>query len=43
VLLMLYEPRGLLGDGSYAWRALRAGWTRIRTGVTSVRSYAANP
>ncbi|MEA2926574.1 MAG: branched-chain amino acid transport system permease protein [Alphaproteobacteria bacterium] len=43
VLLMLYEPRGLLGDGSYAWRTLRAGWTRIRTSVTSVRSYAANP
>lgn len=43
VLLMLYEPRGLLGDGSYAWRALRAAWTRIRTSVTSVRSYAANP
>jgi branched-chain amino acid transport system permease protein len=43
VLLMLYEPRGLLGDGSYAWRALGAGWTRIRTSVTSVRSYAANP
>jgi branched-chain amino acid transport system permease protein len=43
VLLMLYEPRGLLGDGSYAWRTLRASWTRIRTSVTSVRSYAANP
>jgi branched-chain amino acid transport system permease protein len=43
VLLMLYEPRGLLGDGSYAWRALSAGWTRIRSILTSGRSYAANP
>ena len=43
VLLMLYEPRGLLGDSSYAWRALRAGWARIRASLTGVRSYAANP
>ena len=43
VLLMLYEPRGLLGDGSYAWRALRAGWTRVRAILTSRCSYAANP
>ena len=43
VLLMLYEPRGLLGDGSYAWRALRAGWTRLRAILGSGRSYAANP
>jgi branched-chain amino acid transport system permease protein len=43
VLLMLYEPRGLLGDGSYSWRALRAGWARIRAGLTGARSYAANP
>jgi branched-chain amino acid transport system permease protein len=42
VLLMLYEPRGLLGDGSYVWRVLRAGWTRVRTSVINVRSYAAN-
>jgi branched-chain amino acid transport system permease protein len=43
VLLMLYEPRGLLGDGSFVWRQLHAGWTRIRTTLTSGRSYAANP
>jgi branched-chain amino acid transport system permease protein len=43
VLLMLYEPRGLLGDGSFVWRKLHAGWTRIRTTLISGRSYAANP
>jgi branched-chain amino acid transport system permease protein len=43
VLLMLYEPRGLLGDGSLVWRALRTGWTRIRSTLTSARSYASNP
>jgi len=43
VLLMLYEPRGLLGDGSYTWRALRAGWARLRAILGSGRSYAANP
>jgi branched-chain amino acid transport system permease protein len=43
VLLMLYEPRGLLGDGSYVWRGLRFLWMRLRTAVSNGRSYVANP
>jgi branched-chain amino acid transport system permease protein len=43
VLLMLYEPRGLLGDGSFVWRTLRGFWLRIRTTLTHGRSYASNP
>jgi hypothetical protein len=40
---MLYEPRGLLGDGSYVWRGLRFLWMRLRTVLGHGRSYAANP
>jgi branched-chain amino acid transport system permease protein len=43
VLLMLYEPRGLLGDGSYVWRGLRFLWMHLRTAVSNGRSYVANP
>ncbi len=42
VLLMLYEPRGLLGDGSYVWRGLRAIWGRAASIVANGRTYAAN-
>jgi branched-chain amino acid transport system permease protein len=30
IALMLYEPRGLLGDGSYVWRLILAAWGRVR-------------
>jgi branched-chain amino acid transport system permease protein len=30
VLLMLYEPRGLLGDGSFAWRLIQRGVDKVR-------------
>ena len=50
VLLMLYEPRGLLGDGSFLWRHLqRAGaYLRGHTGkvflsLTKGRPYVKNP
>jgi branched-chain amino acid transport system permease protein len=43
VLLMLYEPRGLLGDGSYVWSTLRAGWRHIRAVLGDDRSSTANP
>jgi branched-chain amino acid transport system permease protein len=41
VLLMLYEPRGALGDGSYLWNALRGGWRRLVG--SKAKSYAPNP
>lgn len=40
VLLMLYEPRGALGDGSYLWNALRSGWRRLVG--SKAKSYAPN-
>jgi branched-chain amino acid transport system permease protein len=43
VLLMLYEPRGLLGHGSHAWRALRAVRARLHTARIARRSYASDP
>lgn len=42
VILMLYEPRGLLGDGSYVWQAMRAQWMRLKTAMTNGRRYASN-
>lgn len=50
VLLMLYEPRGLLGDGSFLWRHLQRAGTNVRRRasktflfLTKGRSYAKNP
>ena len=43
VLLMLYQPRGLLGDGSHVWRLLTSGWTQIKTALGHGRSYASDP
>src|SRR5258708_11916353 len=43
VLLMLYEPRGLLGDGSFVWRHAKAAATRLRALLWHGRQYAANP
>ena len=43
VLLMLYEPRGMLGHGSHVWRAVRAGAAHLTGLLGSRRSYAANP
>lgn len=40
VLLMLYEPRGLLGDGSFIWRNLQRGLDKFRS--PSTKSLKAN-
>jgi branched-chain amino acid transport system permease protein len=31
ITLILYEPRGVLGDGSHVWRLILAAWARVRT------------
>ena len=31
IALILYEPRGVLGDGSYVWRLILAAWRYVRT------------
>lgn len=36
VLLMLYEPRGLLGDGSFAWRQIQRALARGRSFFSKV-------
>jgi branched-chain amino acid transport system permease protein len=33
IVLMLFEPRGLLGDGSFVWRRLTARWHRVRAAI----------
>jgi branched-chain amino acid transport system permease protein len=43
VLLMLYQPRGLLGSGSFVWKGLYAGLARLKALLTGARSYASNP
>ncbi|HVZ44331.1 MAG TPA: branched-chain amino acid ABC transporter permease [Ramlibacter sp.] len=48
VLLMLYEPRGLLGDGSFAWRQIQRGVAKVRSFFNKViiangEMYAKNP
>ena len=43
VLLMLYQPRGLLGSGSFVWKGLYAGLARLKALLTGGRSYASNP
>jgi len=30
IVMILYEPRGMLGDGSHVWRLIAGGWTRLR-------------
>ena len=42
VLLMLYEPRGLLGNGSYVWTKLRSGFRMLRASRTESERYASN-
>ncbi len=42
VLLMLYAPKGLLGEGSFLWRHLKSICGAIVTLFTSRRSHAAN-
>lgn len=43
VLLMLYQPQGLLGNGSFLWTRLRRGVSRLRLYMSNGRSYAQNP
>jgi branched-chain amino acid transport system permease protein len=42
VVLMLYEPRGLLGSGSFVWRGFQAAWAQITVILSNGKSYAAN-
>ncbi|MGD9921005.1 MAG: branched-chain amino acid ABC transporter permease [Pseudorhodoplanes sp.] len=42
VILMLYEPRGLLGDGSFVWRNLRSLYLRCAAIFSNGRTHAAN-
>jgi branched-chain amino acid transport system permease protein len=42
VLLMLHEPRGLLGEGSVAWRGLRSLYSNVTTVLSNARSRAAS-
>jgi branched-chain amino acid transport system permease protein len=48
VLLMLFEPRGLLGDGSFAWRQIQRGVAKVRSFfskpmIANGEAYAENP
>ena len=43
VLLMLYQPRGVLGSGSFVWTRLRCALMRLRPLRTESRPYAPNP
>ena len=43
VLLMLYQPRGVLGGGSFVWTKLRCAFMRLRPPRTESRPYASNP
>jgi hypothetical protein len=40
---MLYEPRGLLGSGSFVARAARACAAQLKAMLAAKGSYAANP
>jgi len=42
VLLMLYEPRGLLGKGSFVWRCVSSLYTRATTVIANGRARTAN-
>lgn len=42
VLLMLYQPSGLLGNDSIVWRGLRNSWLKIKQRFFNGQSYAAN-
>jgi branched-chain amino acid transport system permease protein len=42
VLLMLYQPRGLLGNGSFVWTSLCRGLARLRLLWAESRFYASN-
>lgn len=40
VAMMRYEPCGVLGDGSYCWRAILKARNRVRSTLTNGRRYA---
>ena len=40
IALMLYEPRGLLGDGSFVWRWMVTQWRRARNAVAGGKAAA---
>jgi branched-chain amino acid transport system permease protein len=42
VLLMLYEPAGLLGDESWLWKRIKRSVASVRLLFTSERTYAQN-
>ena len=37
IVMILYEPRGMLGDGSHVWRLVQAAWSRMRMAVAAWR------
>ncbi len=37
IVMILYEPRGMLGEGSRVWRLMAAAWSRLR-GALRVRT-----
>ena len=37
IVMILYEPRGMLGDGSHVWRLVQAAWSRVRTAFAASR------
>jgi branched-chain amino acid transport system permease protein len=36
IVMILYEPRGMLGDGSHVWRMILAAWNRMRSALAGV-------
>jgi branched-chain amino acid transport system permease protein len=38
IALILYEPRGVLGDGSYVWRLILTVWARVRAVFAGMRT-----
>jgi branched-chain amino acid transport system permease protein len=38
IALILYEPRGVLGDGSHVWQLILTAWARVRTVFAGVKA-----
>jgi len=42
VLMMLYQPKGLLGDDSLVWRLFQQSWNRLKTVFPNGRRHVEN-
>ncbi len=42
VLMMLYQPKGLLGDDSLVWRLFQQSWSRLKTVFPNGRRHVEN-